>query len=125
MADKVSWFEIPADNVQRAGEFYEEVFGWASSDMGGGSLAMLNSESDEQMIPLKAGSINGDISTRSEGFNNPLIVITVEDMEAKTTMVTEHGGLIVLPPTHVEEMGMIWAIVKDTEGNNIGIIQNV
>lgn len=125
MADKVTWFEIPADDVQRAGEFYKEVFGWTGSDMGGGSLALLTSESDEQMIPLQPGSINGDISPRSESFNSPLIVITVEDMDAKTKMITEQGGAIALPPTRVEEMGMIWAIVKDTEGNHIGIIQNL
>lgn len=125
MADKVTWFELPADDVQRAGEFYKEVFGWDSSDMGGGSLAMLTAESDEQMNPLKPGSINGDISPRSEGFNSPLIVITVENMDDKVTLVTDRGGSIVLQPVRVEEMGMIWAIVKDTEGNHIGVIQNL
>lgn len=125
MADKVTWFELPADDVKRASEFYKEVFGWDASDMGGGSLAMVSAESDERLSPLKPGSINGDISPRSESFNNPLIVITVENMDAKIKIVTEQGGSVVLAPVNIEEMGMIWAIVKDTENNNVGIIQNL
>lgn len=125
MADPVTWFEIPADDVNRAGEFYKQTFGWNSSDMGGGSLAMLTSESDEQMNPLKPGAINGDISPKSQGFDHPLIVISVEDMDDKIQKIKQNGGSVALAPVRVEEMGMIWAIVKDTEGNNIGIIQNL
>lgn len=32
----VSWFELPADDVQRASEFYAEIFGWNNQDMGMG-----------------------------------------------------------------------------------------
>jgi len=125
MADKVTWFELPAFDVDRAGKFYKEVFGWEGSDMGGGSLAMVSAESDEQMTPLKPGSINGDISPISIGFSSPLIVISVEDMDKKIDMVRQAGGLVILEPKKVEEMGMIWAIVQDTEGNKVGIIQSL
>ncbi len=125
MADKVTWFELPAFDVNRAGEFYKEVFGWDASDMGGGSLAVTSSESDESLTPLKPGSINGDISPISEGFDKPLIVITVEDINKKTEMVKQAGGIVVLPPKLIEEMGMMWAIVQDTEGNRVGIIQTI
>lgn len=125
MADRVTWFELPAFDVGRSGKFYKEVFGWEGSDMGGGSLAMISSESDKQMTPLKPGSINGDISPISVGFSAPLIVITVDNMDEKIEMVKNAGGTIVLQPKRVEEMGMIWAIIQDTEGNKIGIIQNL
>jgi predicted enzyme related to lactoylglutathione lyase len=125
MADKVTWFELPAFDVKRSGEFYKEVFGWDSTDMGGGSLAMISAESDEQMTPLKPGSINGDISPISMGFNAPLIVISVENMDDKIEVVKKAGGIIVVAPKTIEAMGMIWAIVQDTEGNKIGILQNL
>jgi predicted enzyme related to lactoylglutathione lyase len=125
MADKVTWFELPADNVERAGEFYKSVFAWEGSPMPGGSIAVLSAESDEQFSPLQPGSINGDISPRTETFTSPLVVITVDDIEAKLKMVEAAGGSVALPPTHVDEMGMIWAIIADTEGNRIGIIQNL
>lgn len=125
MADKVTWFELPAFDVKRAGEFYKEVFGWEGSDMGGGSLAMSSGESDEELTPLKPGSINGDISPLSEGFDKPLIVITVENMDQKVEMVKRAGGIVVLAPKEVEGMKMIWAIVQDTEGNRVGILQEL
>lgn len=125
MADKVTWFELPADDTARAGKFYTEVFGWTMSDMGGGSLAAQSVPSDEELTPHENGVINGDISPRSQGFDKPLIVITVEDMDKKIEMVKNAGGSVALEPTQVEAMNMIWAIVTDTENNNIGIIQNL
>lgn len=125
MADKVTWFELPADDTARAGAFYSEVFGWTMSDMGGGSLAAQSVESDESMTPIENGVINGDISPRSEAFDKPLLVLTVENIETKIEMVKAAGGTVALEPKKVEEMNMIWAIVTDTEGNNIGILQNL
>ncbi len=125
MADKVSWFELPADDTARAGKFYADVFGWATSDMGGGSLMVTSVDADEQGVPSEPGVINGDISPRSQAFDKPLIVITVEDIDAKIKMVEAAGGKVALPPTQPEGASMIWAIVTDTEGNNVGILQNL
>jgi len=124
--DKVSWFEIPADDVQRASAFYNSVFGWNMSDMGGGSLmAITTPAADAQGTPKEPGAINGDISPRSEGFDKPLVVIETTDIDARIKSVEEAGGKIVLPRKDIAEMGMAWAIVSDTEGNNVGIIQTL
>ncbi len=125
MADKVTWFELPADDTSRAGTFYREVFGWTTGDMGGGSLFATTTPSDDNMDPTEPGAINGDISPRSEAFDKPLIVITVENMDAKIEMVKNAGGEVVLSPEKVDEMGIIWAIIQDTEGNKVGMIQNL
>jgi predicted enzyme related to lactoylglutathione lyase len=125
--DKVTWFEIPADDTDSAAKFYNSVFGWQTSSMGGGSVMALTTDSDEMGAPKEAGAINGDISPRSasEGFDKPLIVVEVQDMEAKMKMVTDAGGTVTLPPNQPEGMDMIWAIITDPEGNNIGVIQNL
>lgn len=125
MADKVTWFELPADDTNRAGAFYREVFGWTTGDMGGGSLFVTTTPSDDNLDPTEPSAINGDISPRSEAFDRPLIVITVENMDAKIEMVKNAGGEVVLPPEKVDEMGIIWAIIRDTEGNKVGVIQNL
>lgn len=39
--DKVTWFELPADDLKRAGEFYSGVFGWQTPDMGMGDGSLL------------------------------------------------------------------------------------
>jgi uncharacterized protein len=125
MADKVTWFEIPADDVSRANEFYSSVFGWSTADMGGGSLSAVTTPSDENLNPTELGGINGDISPRSEEFDRPLIIINVEDIDAKIEMVINAGGEIVKPRDEQPEMGIVWAIVRDTEGNKVGILQEL
>ncbi|HYG83603.1 MAG TPA: VOC family protein [Verrucomicrobiae bacterium] len=125
MADKVTWFELPADDTARAGAFYATVFGWDTPDMGGGSMMAITTPSDEEGAPLAAGAINGDISPRSQAFDKPLIVITVEDIEAKIKAVEAAGGKVALAPEKMEGMDLIWAIITDTEGNNIGVVQEV
>lgn len=122
-ADMVSWFEIPADDTARASAFYNEVFGWETSDMGYGSLYAQTVPSDENMTPRVVGGINGDISPRTELFDKPLICITVEDLDAKIEMVTQAGGTVVKPREDIEGM-MAWAIISDSEGNKVGIVQN-
>lgn len=125
MADKVTWFELPADDTNRASSFYSEVFGWTMSDMGGGSLAAQAGAADEDLMPLKKGSINGDISPRNESFKTTTLVISVEDINTKIQMVVNPGGTLVQPAAEMEGMGMLWAIVRDTEGNSIGLTQDI
>ena len=123
--DKVTWFELPADDLRRAGEFYSGVFGWQTPDMGmgDGSLLAQTAQSGEDMQPLEKGTINGSIAPRSKTFNKPHIVITVSDLDAKIEKVIAAGGRIIQPRQEVDGM-MAFAIVSDTEGNNIGMIQN-
>jgi uncharacterized protein len=125
MADRVTWFELPADNTSRAGVFYEDVFDWGISDMGGGSLYAQTAPSDDSTVPLDPGAINGDISPRSAAFDKPLIVITVDDIRDKVQRVEEAGGSVALPPAEMPGMDLIWAIITDTEGNNIGLLQEL
>ena len=95
------------------------------SEMGGGSLAAQSVPSDDEMKPLdERGVINGDISPRSQGFDKTIIVISVDNMDEKIKMVQAAGGKVALEPKAMEGMNMLWAIVTDTEGNNIGLTQD-
>ena len=125
-ADKVTWFELPADNMQRASEFYNVVFGWQTPDMGmlDGSLFAQTAPSDETMKPKEKGTINGGIAPRSKTFDRPHIVVTVHDLDQKINQVVEAGGNVVQPRHEVDGV-MAFAIIRDTEGNNVGIIQNL
>lgn len=125
MADKVTWFELPADDTNRASSFYSEVFGWNMSDMSGGSMAAQTGPSDENLMPLEKGSINGDISPRTENFDKTTLVISVDDIKTKIDMVVNAGGTLLQPPAEMEGMKMLWAIVRDTEGNNLGLTQDI
>jgi uncharacterized protein len=121
-ADKVSWFEIPADDVKRASGFYSKVFGWATPPMGSDGTFALTVVADENGNPTELGGINGSIHKR-QGVTDagPVINILVEDVDAKLAEVEAAGGRIIQPRTDIEQFGLSMALFSDTEGNVMGI----
>lgn len=125
--DKVVHFEIPADNVERAQHFYEDVFGWRIEQVPyeGGVYYMVNTvESDDQGMPKTPGAINGGLMPRQGQGETPVIVINVASVDDYTAKVETAGGTVVMPKTQVGEMGL-YARVSDPEGNILGIWEDL
>lgn len=125
--NKVVHFEIPADDMRRAEKFYNKVFGWkiTTYPMPEGEYAMVNTvETDDNQMPKETGAINGGIMPRDETGKNPVIVIDVPSLDQHLKKVEEAGGKIVMPQQKVMDMGL-YARVTDTEGNIIGVWQNL
>lgn len=121
-ADKVSWFEMPADDIARVSEFYGKVFGWATPSMSADAAFALTVEADENGNPTKVGGINGGFHKRQgEADAGPVIHIHVDDIDAKLSAVTKAGGTVIQPRTEVGEYGLSMALFSDTEGNVMGI----
>jgi len=112
VAASIVWFEIPADNVQRAKGFYAKLFGWKIKkfrgpmkvpywhiDTGGGDQTpdggMMERQSPEHAI------------------TNYINVASVEKAAAK---VPKLGGKVVVPKTPVPQMGY-FVVCQDTENN--------
>ncbi len=126
--DKVVHFEIPADDLQRAKKFYETVFGWKIEKypMPEGEyygLHTVETDSKTQM-PKEPGAINGGMMKRSAVVKTPLVAVDVKDIEKTLKKVVSEGGKILMPTTKVGDMGL-YAYVKDTEGNLVGVWQNL
>lgn len=127
--DKVVHFEIPADNIERAQKFYQETFGWNIHQFGDMPYwGCSTTESDEKGRPTEPGAINGGMLKRDgendPGSSNPAIVIGVSNTEEYCKKVEAAGGEVVLPPRKVGDIG-VYARVKDTEGNIIGMWQDL
>jgi uncharacterized protein len=120
-ANKVAYFELPADDVARASAFYNTVFGWNTPPMGNGGVFALTTPADQRGNPTEPGGINGDISPRSKGLDRPLLMIMVDDVAAQLKSVTGAGGAIVHPPQLEAQFGLTWAVFSDTEGNHVGV----
>lgn len=120
-ANKVAYFELPADDVARAGAFYNAVFGWHTPPMGNGGVFALTTAADERGNPTEAGGINGDISPRSKRLDRPLLMILVDNVVAQLQAVKDAGGKVVHPPQEETAFGLVWAVFSDTEGNHIGL----
>lgn len=121
-ANKVSWFEIPADDVTRASEFYSKVFGWATPPMGSDGTFALTTAADDNGNPTEVGGINGGFHKRMGASDaGPVINIMVDDIDAQLKEVEAAGGRVIQPRTDVEEFGLSMALFSDTEGNVMGV----
>ncbi|RYX78995.1 VOC family protein [bacterium] len=121
-ADKVSWFEMPADDVNRASKFYSKVFNWATPPMGDNATFALTVSADDNGNPTDVGGINGGFHKRQGATDaGPVINIHVDDIDAKLGEVESAGGQIIQPRTEVGEYGLSMALFSDTEGNVMGI----
>ncbi|MET1021672.1 MAG: VOC family protein [Arthrobacter sp.] len=124
MAGGVIHFEIPADDENRAREFYSSAFGWKISPMPEMSYAMvMTTPSDEKTgMPSVPGSINGGMFRREGDLTSPIVTVDVDDIDAALKKISAAGGSTVRPRQEVGSMG--WAAYfKDTEGNVVGLWQ--
>jgi predicted enzyme related to lactoylglutathione lyase len=119
-------FEIPADDQERASNFYKEAFGWKI-----GAVPEMNyntattTPTDEATgRPNEPGAINGGIIGREGDLTTPIITLDVPDIDATLKTVEQLGGSVVAPKDAIPGMGF-YAYFRDTEGNVMGLWQNL
>ena len=121
---KVVHFEIPADDVDRAKEFYGSVFGWQLQTMSMGesdyTIAMTTPVDEQTQQPTEAGGINGGMMQRTQHTPAPVITIDVEEIDQSLKEIESRGGSTVTPRTAIPGMGA-FAYFKDPEGNVMGL----
>jgi uncharacterized protein len=128
--DKVQHFEIPADDLARARKFYEETFGWKTSDWpmpdGSNYVGLHTGPMDEQNKMKEPGFINGGMVKRGGAFpvTVPTVAVVVQDIDEAIRKVKAAGGSVVMEKVELGGMGL-YAYIKDTEGNVIGVWQEV
>jgi uncharacterized protein len=114
-------FEIPADDMARAKEFYRSVFDWQLQDMPEMNYTILRTtDVDENQMPTTAGAINGGLMQRSEETPTPVLTIDVESIDQALKQVEASGGRTVRARTEIPGMGA-YAYFTDPEGNTLGL----
>lgn len=125
--DNVVHFEIPADNEDRAQQFYEGVFGWKimKSPIPNWDYRLINTvETDEKGMPMKPGAVNGGLMKRGEPGQQPVIVIKVANLDESVRKAIAAGAKVVMEARPVGEIGT-YARITDTEGNIVGVWQDL
>ncbi len=114
---RVAYFEIQVEDVDRAGKFYQDVFGWEISKWDGPGDYWIVKTGDNS----EKGINGGIMKMRGEA---PLMTnsINVPSVDEYTKKATDAGGTIILPKMTIPGVGYV-AYVKDTEGIIIGIFQ--
>jgi len=113
---RVVWFEIPANNVERARSFYEKLFGWKIDKFPGPSTKpywLINTGNDDP-------SRNGGMMERQ--FPNHTITnyIGVPSVEKAAAKVEKLGGKVCMGKTAVPQMGY-FVLCNDTENNQFAL----
>lgn len=107
--------EIPADDLNRAKAFYENVFGWNFNQIPGFEDYHLYSDEHAGI----AGGLGKRGVTAGHRVRN---YINVDNIDATIPKLKKHGGKVTQPKAQV--MGQGWyAVVEDSEGNEFALWQ--
>jgi predicted enzyme related to lactoylglutathione lyase len=124
MSGRVVHFELPVDDVERAGGFYRDAFGWQVQPRPDMGYALVSTTpTDETGAPTAPGAINGGMLLRRDPLTAPVITIEVDDIDVALERVATLGGRTALGRQAVGAMGFS-AYVTDPEGNLVGLWQN-
>jgi predicted enzyme related to lactoylglutathione lyase len=111
----IDYFEIPAEDVSRAREFYSKLFEWKFEKSGQWDYWMFGTTSEKGEPALAGGLYKKDNPQR------PILdYIGVESIDDYTAKVTQLGGEVLVPKTDTGGMGF-YAICQDTENNTFGL----
>jgi uncharacterized protein len=114
-------FEIPADDVARAKEFYRSVFDWQLQDMPEMDYTIVQTTAvGEDQMPTAPGAINGGLMRRTQDTPTPVLTIDVESIDQALKQVEASGGRTVKERTEIPGMGA-YAYFTDPEGNTLGL----
>ncbi len=118
--NSVVWFEIYANDLNRAKSFYEEVFAVEFTEM--------PMPDDSKMLFFPASDMNApgamgalvkmkDFEAKAGGT---IVYFACDDCAVEESRVSKAGGEVLKPKMSIGEYGFI-SLIKDTEGNVIGL----
>jgi len=113
------YFEIQADDVMRAVDFYKNIFGW--------KITKAQEEIPIEYWRIETGEARGGLLKRpakapppQSGTNAFVCSIEVADFDQTAEKITKAGGQVALPKFAVP--GVCWqGYFLDQEGNTFGI----
>ncbi len=114
----ISIFEIPATEISRAVNFYQEILGINIEKMDISGMQMGIFPYEEQMVT--------GVIVQVEGYEPSAKGVTLylnggNDLQVILDKVEKNGGKILVPKTpHADESGY-FAMFLDTEGNRMGL----
>ncbi|MBD2758015.1 VOC family protein [Yimella sp. cx-573] len=112
----ITHIDIPVSDNEAAAKFYGELFGWQISAPPGFE--------DYPMWQAPNKISGGGLAPRSEGFTQPRSYVEVDSIEETLKKATESGATVVMDKSPITDTSW-WAIVRDPDGNDIGLYEGV
>lgn len=120
----IEHFKIPADDMERAQKFYNDVFDWTMKKWSHPD----NPDQDFWYFDTSNENgnkgIEGGLMKRQFPSHSVTNYVTVHSVDEYTARIEKAGGKIIIPKTEIENMGFI-VVFLDTENNMFGIYQEM
>ncbi|HEX2628953.1 MAG TPA: VOC family protein [Chitinophagaceae bacterium] len=121
MKNAISWFEIPASDLDRATKFYETIFGVKFNALDLDNIKMRMFEL-EDMMGVGGAIVDSGGFHKPSMTDGPLIYLNGNpDVQKVLDKVEAAGGKIMVPKTEISPEYGYMAVIIDTEGNRIGL----
>lgn len=124
MKNAINWFEIPANDIERAKKFYEAIFGFEMHELDiGDGLRMA-------LFPAESGTVGGTIIQNEDWYKpsdskGPLLYLNANpDLQTVLDRVEAAGGKISIPKRLITEENGYMAVIMDSEGNRVALHSN-
>jgi uncharacterized protein len=115
----LNWFEIPAQDFDRAVNFYEKLLQITLKRENFAGMP-------NAMFPYQENGVGGAVAQvpYARSGNDGVIIYlntpTMEIFDAALAQVEALGGAILMPKTNIGDPGHM-ALIRDTEGNRVGL----
>lgn len=113
-----NWFHLHVKDPQAAGNFYQQVFGYAvapDARMGGKTELLLSSDA------MNRAGISG-MPDREDSKPGWLGVIRVSNLDDTLARVPRFGGEVIVAP-HGASFGSRFAVIADPTGGAVGLVE--
>ena len=126
----VTWFSLPADDVEKASAFYRRAFGWRlepptrEADPDYDYVVAVSSPSDGSFTPAERGRVNGCIVKRATGITTPAVLVEVPDLDEAARKVVAAGGTVVSGKVPMRSLNGEFILVKDPDGNLLEVVRS-
>lgn len=122
MNNAISWFEIPASDLERAQKFYETIFGISLIPMDLPNIKMRMFPLNDMMNQVGGALVDSGGFHKPSATDGPLIYLNGNpDVQQVLDRVEAAGGTIMVPKTEISPDYGFMAVLIDTEGNRIGL----
>jgi len=122
MKSAISWFEIPATDINRAQKFYETIFEIKMEAIDLGTTKMRMFPLDDPMDGVGGTIIDSGGFHKPSLTDGPLIYLNGNpDVQLFLDRVVKAGGKILAPKTEISPEYGFMGVFEDTEGNRIAL----
>lgn len=115
---RITHFDLYADDPNRAIAFYENALGWKFDKWDGPMEYWL-----VYTGPDDEPGIHGGLSRRSDPGTSTVNTISVSSLDEIVDKIEATGGKITAPKSAIPGVGW-FAMARDTEGNEFGLMED-